>query len=364
MHFFSTFTMGFKYLWKDPITVTILICFPIVIILLLGTALENVFSTEVNLDPAPIAVVAEPHSPLGIFLLNEEVSRFFEPEFTDLERARDLVATGNASAAFVEQSLGRPVKVLLPPHTDIMAQIALTVIDSYQQIGAAGTIAIMSGRDITGLAVWDVEVTPQPLGTRTPGAMDYYAVTMLIMIILFGGLGGMELFHKGLFSETGDRMRLSPINKSSLVGGLMTASAVTGFSKGMIVFVFTIVVYNVYWGSRIPLVIVTLLGVVLFSQALCVLLFIITGKKNAVVAISQTLFFITTFISGGYMPINFDGIIGRATQFMPNALAHTVIFGAIYGGDEAFMATSLAVLFASGIIMMLLSFLLGRRRLA
>jgi len=365
MHFLSTFKMGFMHLWKDPVTVAVIIGFPIVLILLLGTALSAIFSTEVNLNPASVAVVAEPNGILGTFLQSDEIARFFDLEFTGLDSAKELVESGNVTAAFVEQHFGEPVKVILPASSGLMAQVALTVVDSFQQIGAAGTIAVMAGRDIGEIMLLgDVQVMPQPLGTRIPSAMDYYAVTMLIMILLFTGLGGMELFHKGLFSDTGDRMRLSPISKISLVGGLMGASTATGFSKGLIVFAFTVFVYGVYWGNRIPLVLLTLFGIVLFSQALCVLLLVITRNKNAVLAIAQTLFFVTTFFSGGYVPVNFGGIVGQIAQYMPNALAHTVVFGAIYGGDEAFMATSLAILFGTGVVMMAVSLILGRRRLA
>ena len=362
MQFINTFKMGFKYLWKDPVNVAVLTLFPIVIILLLGTALETMFTADISLSPTSVAVVGEPDGALGIFLQSDGISEFFELEFTSLNEAREMVETGSVSAAFID---GQPVEVLVPAGAGVMTQVALTIIDSYQQIGAAATIALYAGRDVLGVAAQalEVQVTPQPIGTRVPSAMDYFAVTMLVMILLFAGFNGMELFHKGLFSEMGDRMRLSPMRISSLVGGLMAASTVTSFIKGLVVFAFTWLVYGVYWGSRVPLVLVTLFGVVLLSQALCVLLFVITGKKNAVVAIAQVTFFVTTFISGGYMRVDFGGIVGRISQYVPNALAHTVVFGAIYGGDEAAMMTSLAILFGAGIAMMGLSFILGRRRL-
>jgi len=363
MRFLSTFTMGFKYLWRDPIMVIILIAFPIAIILLLGTALDTMFSAEADFGTAPIAVVAEADSHLATFLHYDGIQHFFEVEFTDLAQAEKMVAAGDVSAAFVDQGLGQPVLVLMPSHRDYMAQVALAVIDSYQQIGAAATIAIMGGRDILSIFGTEVTITSQPLGTRIPSALDYYAVTMLIMILLYTGLNGMELFHKGLLSETGNRMRLSPIGKPALIGGLLAASTVTSFVQGMITFVFTAAVYGVYWGERIPLVILTLFAMVLFSQALCILLIVVFRSRNIVAGITQTLFFVTTFISGGHVPINF-GDLDRIFRFAPNALAHTVIFGAIYGGDEAWMTTSLIILLGMAAVLAGMSFIFGRRRAA
>ena len=360
--------MGMKYLWKDPVQVTVMIAFPIALIFVLGTALDFMFSPGAgfNFDPPAIAVVAEPDSPLAAFVQDDAMQQFLAPEFTSLDQAEALVADGYVSAAFVEQGLGQPVLVLLPPEREPLSVVALSVIDSYQQIGAAATIAIMEGRDIAALMEVQgvqIEITSQPLGTRMPGAVDYYAVTMLIMILLFTGINGMELFHKGIFSETGERMRLSPAGKPALVGGLMVASTITSFLQGLTVFAFSAVVYDVYWGERIPLVLLTLFGMVLFSQALCILLIVILEKKNIVAGIVQLLFFVFTFVSSGYVPMNF-GELDRIFRFAPNALAHSVIFGSIYGGDEAWMATSLIILFATGAVLTGLSFILGRRRLA
>jgi len=368
MGFLSTFKMGFKYLWRDPVIIAILVGFPILIIFVLGNALDAMFDEEsrFSFDPPTVAVVAEADSPLTAFLQEDAIQEILDLDFTDLSRAQQLMADGYAVAAFVDQGINQPVLVYLPAQYDVFALVALTIIDSYQQIGAAATIALTEGRDISELMELmggDVQITSQPLGARIPRALDYYAVTMLIMILLYTGLNGMELFHKGLFSETGTRMRLSPINKPSLVGGLLAASTATSFLQGMITFTFTALVYGVYWGDRIPLVILTLFGMVLFSQTLCILLIVIFEKRNVVGGITQLIFFVTTFVSSGFIPIRF-GALDRIFRFAPNAMGHTVIFGAVYGGDEAWMATNLIVLFSTAAVFAVLSFILGRRRIA
>jgi len=144
---------------------------------------------------------------------------------------------------------------------------------------------------------------------------------------------------------------------------LLAASTFTSFLQGMITFSFTAFVYGVYWGDRIPLVILTLFGMVLFSQALCIFLIILFKKRNIVGGITQVLFFVTTFVSSGFVPVNF-GELDQIFRFAPNALAHTVVFGAVYGGDEAMMMTSLIVLFLFGVVFAALAFITGRRRFA
>ena len=360
--FFATFWLGCRYLWASPISVTVFTAFPIVLILVLGSALGPHITPETGLDPAPVAVAADPAGPLGAFLQSEEIARFFELDFTDEEQAKALVETGAACAAVIER--GGAIEVLRLPGggmDGLPAQVALSVIDSYQSINAAALIAALRGGEFTGLP--EASIKAVPLGRRIPNAIDYYAVTMLVMSLLYTGINGMDLLGGSLLGNMGSRIRLAPVSMPSLAGGLFAASTVTSYLQGMVTFAFSGLVYGVYWGERIPLVLLALLGVVLFSQALCIFLTMLFRHAGAAMGAAQALIFILTFVSKGYTKFPL-GAADRYFAYAPNALAHTVLFGAIYGGNEATMMRSLALLFAMGAAMFTLTFLLGRRRLA
>ncbi|MCL2488843.1 MAG: ABC transporter permease [Oscillospiraceae bacterium] len=357
--FFATFYNGFKYLWRNPVSVTILIVFPILLILILGNALAAYIAPDTEIEPAKIAVDADPEGPLGLFLKREEIARFFTITFTGGEHAKTLIAAGEICAAVIED--GGDISVWRPTVESLQTGLTLSVIDSYQQIGAAATAAVMNGRDISALLPADIRVSEIPLGKRVPDAMDYYAVTMLVMILLYTGQNGMELFGKSLLSDTGSRLRLTPVSGPALIGGLLAASAVTSFLQGMVTFAFSGLVYGVYWGERIPLVLLTLFGVVLFSQSLCIFLIMLFRRQGAAVAAAQALFWVMTFVSKGYAKISF-GAADKLFAYAPNAMAHTVIFGAVYGGNEAKMTLFLTLIYGIGAVLFILAFILGRRR--
>jgi len=359
--FLATFQTGFKYLWRSPVSVSVLVAFPILLILVLGKALSSYIAPETSLDPAPVAVAADPEGPLGNFLQSREIVRFFALEFTDEARAEALVKQGDACAAIVERD--GEVAVLRLPGSGLPTELTLSVVDSYQRMGAAATMAALRGRNVNALLGVGVDVKDVPLGKRTPNSMDYYAVTILVMILLYTGLNGMDLFNKSLLGEAGSRIRLAPISGPALVGGLLAASTATSYLQGMATFLFSALVYRVNWGGRVPLVLLTLLAVVLFSQALCLFLLMLLRRPGAVTGAAQALFFTMTFVSKGYAKFSW-GAAEKVFAYAPNALAHTVIFGAIYGGNEAKMAFSLALLFGAGAALFLCTFLLGRRRLA
>ena len=359
--FTATFWMGFKFLWRNPVNIAILVLFPIIIILILGNALAAYISPDTDLTPAPVAVASDPDGTLGMFLNEDEISRFLEITFTSRESAEQMAADETVIAAIIEDR--GDISIVRPGVGGLHTQLVLSIIDSYKQIGSAATIAALSGKNVYAILDMEVNVRDVPLGTRIPEAMDYYAVTMLVMILLYTGMNGMDLFNKGLLSDMGNRNRVSPISKPALIGGLLAASTVTSFLQGMVTFIFTGAVYGVYWGERIPLVLLTLFAFVLFSQSLCIFLVMALRNQGAVSAIAQVFFWTSTFVSNGYMKIDF-GAMEKVFQYAPNAMAHTIIFGAIFGGNEMKMMVFLFALFGVSSVLFVLAFLCGRRRLA
>ncbi|MCL2076898.1 MAG: ABC transporter permease [Oscillospiraceae bacterium] len=366
-NFSTVFITGFKYCWRNPVSVAVLIGFPILIIFVLGNALSSFISPDYDFEPIPVAAVVETDGNFGLFLQSEEISQFLEVNFTYKENALLLLNDNNVSLV-VEEKDGE-IAVTRPQVARHDTQIAVSIIDSYKQVSTAMEIAIMGAADLSELSELlkilesDITVTDSPIGGRVPSAIDYYAVTMLVMILLFTGMNGLELFKKSMFSETGERVLITPVSKPALIGGLLAASTVTSYLQGMVTFVFSGVVYGVYWGERIPLVLLTLFGITLFSQAFAIFLTILLNNINAAMGAMQVSIFTMTFVAGGYTKINF-GAAEKIFQYSPNSLAHTVIFGAVYGGNESKMTSDLLLLFAYGTVLFIVAFLLGRRRLA
>ncbi|MCL2633007.1 MAG: ABC transporter permease [Oscillospiraceae bacterium] len=364
--FLAVFFMGFKYLWRNPLTVSVIICFPIVFILILGNALSSYITPVLDFEPLHIMYVTDnEESMFAEFLKTEDISRFLDIEITDEAQAVQSVTDNDICVAIFEKN--GEISIIKSSVSSVGTSVVLAVIDSYIQVSAAAEIAIANGAnpfEVFRAINSEFAVDAVPLGNRVPNAMDYYAVTMLVYIMLLAGMNGLELFNKSLISDTGRRIMTAPVSKSTLICGLVAASTLTSFLQGMITFVFTALVYGVYWGERIPLVLVTLFAVVLLSQALCIFLILLFNNPGPPVAIIQATFFITTFVSGGYAKISFGGAADKVLAYAPNALAHTVIFGAIFGGNEGRMMFSLALLFALAIVFFVLAFFVGRRKLA
>jgi ABC-2 type transport system permease protein len=361
--FLSVFKTNFKYLWCDAVSVVILTAFPIMMIFVLGTALASFISPDYDFEPIPVSASAEAGGDLEMFLQSSEITQFLSVTFTDAQNARELLEAGEVNVAIIEENSGVSVVSLRGAGLD--AQVPVSIIDSYKQIGAAMTLALMNGGNLTELLTLteaELSVISAPLGNRVQSAIDYYAVTMLVMILLFAGMNSLELFKKGVFSDTGARVLTTSVSKPALIFGLLTASTLTTYVQGMVTFLFCTFVYGVYWGENIPLVLLTLLGVTLFSQAFAIVILLLFKSPGATMAVMQSIIWVMTFVSGGYVKADF-GAAQDIFNYSPNSLAHTVIFGSAFGGNHERMMSDLRLLFIYIAVLFAIAFILGKRRL-
>ena len=366
--FTAVFMISFKYLWRNPLTVVAVSLFPIVLILILGSALSAYISPETDFDAVAVAYVTDNEQSVFAELLKGEFSQFISAEFVNDNAARQMLANGGADEVHViiYETQG-DISVLKSNFTRTDTNIVLSIAESYKKNAAAVDLAIANGREfseILSILAADFNVEAKAIGGRVPTATDYYAVTMIVYVLLVAGVNGIDLFNKGLLSDTGARIMTAPVSRFAQIGGLLTASTITSFLQGMVPFVFSGLVYGVYWGERIWLVLLTLFTVVLFSQAFCILLLLLLRNIGATMGIMQAALWFTTFVSNGYMKVTFGEQLDKIFAYAPNTLAHTAIFGAIYGGNETKIMSSLAILFAMSVFLFMLAFVCGRRRLA
>lgn len=342
-------------------SVIMLTLFPILLILVLGNALSSMMSNDDVITRVKAAYVSQSeHSDLYEFMISDEISPYVDIAPCSIDQAKEMLDAEEVSVIISEHD--GEVNVTQRSEHGRSSTIVLSIVESYRQIHAAAEIAAKDGRNPMPSLDAQIQVQNTATGGRTYSALDYYAITMLVMILLYTGMNGMSLFQKNMLGQFGQRLQGAPLSRGTVVCATMAASTVTSFLQGMVTFIFSATVYGVDWGSRIPLVLLTLFAVTLFSQALCVFLLLVFKSDGACTGIVQAMFWIFTFVSKGYTNIDF-GSAEKIFQFAPNAMAHTVIFGAIYGGDESFMMLSLCLLFAVSIVLSLGAFLLGRRRL-
>ena len=378
--FLNTFKSMLKRQLKDRESYTMLMLFPIILILVLGTALGGAFKPA-NIGSIKIMYLNEDSGMIGSqldeFIQSEEIGKYLSVQKADsVEDGRSAVSGGTVKA-FVHIGPDYTDDILAGEYADINILIQtssfvdLAVIEGIFD-GFNNGIGAVNAMLRTGIEIVEPEMVEATENIsvskngRLPGAFDYYAVTMLVMTLmygtLYGGLGIGEVF----FENMGKRIHTTPVNKFKLYSAAICSFVTTIFIQGMIILFFTKFVYGAYWGDNIPFLMLIILSMSFFTISLGILVGMIARDNKITVAILQTLVPISTFISSGFFKFQMpDPVIRNLIQsVVPNAMAQTAIFNTIYGGPADETGKLIITMLIAGIIFITGAVFAGRRKLA
>lgn len=152
--------------------------------------------------------------------------------------------------------------------------------------------------------------------------MDYYAVGMAVMFLLFATNAGAETIFEERRIRTFDRIKTFPVSNSMLLGGKILGISLIALVQFLIILFFTALVYRVNWGDSVPGIIALMLCSVLAFAGLSTLFASITKSESQIGNISPALGMIFGFIGGGMFPtFAFPQWLNIASRFTPNRWA-------------------------------------------
>lgn len=348
MGFVTVFFCTIKQNWRDRATYLEMMILPLVLIFILGMSLNPVFRTPI-LSPTRTAVINEDAGPVGenfhLFLENEEVQELLELiPVTSQEEGLRLVKDGDAHALIyvpphLFQNGDNSIRLIASPHQNLRTTILESVLDSFVQ--GANTVMVMESMGAVGasLQFQESSIRQRSLAASDvlPGAMDYYAVTMLVMFLMYGAAYAVFGMKECYLGPTGHRIHITPISRSQHYLGLVAANLMTVILQGVIIVTFTRMVFGVNWGTNLPLIFFLLFLTGTTAIGLGTAIVMITRDEILAGNIVNILVPAMTFLAGGFFRINPPpgSWMGSLQYLSPNHLAQTALFTAIYSGDTS-----------------------------
>jgi ABC-2 type transport system permease protein len=90
---------------------------------------------------------------------------------------------------------------------------------------------------------------------RQPGSLDYYAVTMLTLILMYASLTGLWSVKNEKNFKTGRRILASPVTKYEFLAGKISGGILITILQAVVVILFSQTILKAYWGTDIVTVI-------------------------------------------------------------------------------------------------------------
>ncbi|MFC4620510.1 ABC transporter permease [Camelliibacillus cellulosilyticus] len=342
---------------RDIGTLVFLIAFPIVMMLILGTALSGAFNNNVSVGDINVLYKATGNGPaIQSFQAFAKAMKKYDVHF---DKASENV---NGKAAVKDHQYDGYVEVSdkgIQVYENNRANIAGNVLegmlsayaDRFNMISAVSQVkpdqtAAASTAPDDGNFIKETSLHSK----REPGSMDYYAIAMTTMIVLYSSLSAAYMIKGERIRRTGDRLIAAPITKAEIFIGKLFGGILSAVLSVIIVILFSKFVFNAYWGHHLGIVILVLFTEILLAIGLGLGISFLTKTDGIQRVILMIIIQVASFFGGAYFPIDdVRGFGGWITKLSPITWQNNALNQVIYANNltPAFQTAALNLAIAA-----------------
>jgi len=360
---------------RDKKVLLMMLLLPIVLIIILGSALKSAYSAK-DVGKTEVCYLnsdsKEASKSFDDFLKNKEIKKILSVKNVKSYAAgKKLVDNGDITAMIYingsytdnfHNDKKSKIQIYENEKSTLRNEIIKSVIDSYND--AANTIMTTSKitRARTNYIESDsVNENYISIKGKSPRAIDYYSVTMLVMILLYGANYGASEIQNLFYDHIGKRIKGTGITTFQHLIGVVFGAIFTILLQALVLVLFTKYAYGSNWGDN-PLIVVGVMAALsIFSTSMGIFFMALTGddrKASALISIVAPIF---TFVSDGFYKMGISN--NPIVKYVPNKLAQSTLFNSIYGGSTADAGSSIAIIFIMAGILLAASSFFARRKL-
>jgi ABC-2 type transport system permease protein len=361
-----------KQSFRDKKNMRMMILFPIVLILVIGSALSSAFSNNLTIKTPKVFYRIESNSEEALQLKNNFIDKgkefnieFMEAESSD--KAKDALINGSDYACFLEVKEENKIVLYKNDREEMSAGLVESILETFvQKYNTVAEIAKVNPRivsDIVSNNNADFTEIVSVNKTRKPTSMDYYAVTMLTLIIMYGANTGLYGIAGERSSKTRDRILIGPVKRYEFLTGKTLGGIFVTALQVLVVIAFSKYILKTNWGDDIFTVFLTVLSLIVMSISFGVGLGFIFKKTNVASGILNFAIPIMAFLAGAYVAI--DGIENKVfqtiTYLSPIRWTNKAIFGVIYNSDYSKVIPAIIINLAISVVFIAICSVLFRR---
>ncbi|GIO66666.1 ABC transporter permease [Paenibacillus cookii] len=342
MNILSIAIKEMKHDFRDRRTLLFMLGFPIVLMLILGLALTNAFSSEISVGDVKVAVKdATGGGPLSEAFAGfaKEVGKTgvtFEP-LKPGANGREEVENNHVSG-YVEltnQGISLYGSSRDAIESNIVQGMLASFTDKYNAAAAVARIEPAKTEMVLATGGSDYIRELSVDANRTPGSVDYYALAMTVMVGMWAAMGAGALIQGEVLRGTAVRLVIAPIRKSEIFVGKMLGGIISNLLCVMVIILFSKYVFKAYWGHHMGVVIAVLVSEVVMAMSLGLAgsyLLKGTASRGVISLVVQLM----SFFGGAYFPILDDeggGLMGFLVNLSPIRWANHGLTQVIYADN-------------------------------
>lgn len=350
---------------RDRKGMTMMILFPILLMLVLGSALSGIFSSSISLKDTKVLYSIEGSSQEKDSFINftEDMKKTgIQFEKTDnINKSKDSIKDTTYACLINVDTDNNVIELYENEKYDLKASIVKVVLNTFVQrynvISQVAKEKPMEVKNITSDNTANYVTVESINKSRTPSSLDYYAITMMTMIIMYSSLSGASSIGGEYINKTANRILSTPISKFEILTGKVIGNILSTIIQVIIVMIFSKFVLKAYFGNNILQLLILLFSEIIMAVAIGMGVSFIFKKESISSIILNLLIPLMVFFGGGYSPI--DGIgssmVTAISKLSPIKWTNDTAFALIYGSNSGNFHISVLINIGVAIVFLLLS---------
>jgi len=355
---------------RDSSSFIMLLVMPLLLILVLGMVFQPSWtSTPFTID---IAVLNEDGGEFSKILLDEvfgseQLKNMIKIKFMESEEEiiREVNSGKIAAGIIIGEEFSQAIlkgedtriKILADPEQPIKAGVVKNIAEAFtlevlkRRIILGTSMGILVAKNLINPAeiqqlipVWLSEIEnmeelirmdkkTEKRMAKNPLAIEYYAVGIAVMYLLFATNAGAETIFQERRNKTLERIKVTPVSEREILGGKLFGIFLIALLQFVMIVFFTRIFYRVNWGDSLLGIIIMILSSVLAFSGLSTLLASLTKSEEQIGNIGPALAMIFGFMGGGMWPASaFPDWLNMVSKFTPNRWAIDGFLKLMYQG--------------------------------
>jgi ABC-2 type transport system permease protein len=379
----------FSIRFKDRKALIMMILMPIILTIILGSALKGVMGDTSSLPKTTVAVYQLDSDSLSNqfvenVLQDKKIKQsitvkkvYSQKELNDLINGKQAdvgivlpkewgtqIENGNIQPAIIKVSTGKELESTIIQQltesylktTIAMTSSAKTVMNDLTDKGNKRKDLAATGNELTNhlLTVAKDEnqfIYDQPAGQKQVSSMQYYAAAMAAMFLLFNAMHGGKSIITERINETLARMMTSPTGKGSIIVGKFLGTLLYTIIQFLIFMGATHFLLNVNWGNNLLQTMVIALAYSISVSGLSMIVAAFIHNEKMADSLGGMVIQVLSLVGGSMIPVSvFPHLLRKISMVAPNSWALTSFTNIMSGTSWNSLIIPLCTLLGIGII--------------
>ncbi|MHB8033788.1 ABC transporter permease [Clostridium botulinum] len=357
--------------FRDKKAMFLMTLFPMLLITILGTVFSGNFASTINIPEINVMYSINKNVKIDKNFkdFTKEIQKNMKVNFKETKEekyALEKISNGKADV-YIKIPNDKKIYIYENNVRAFNSQLVSTLLDTF--VDKVNMTKEVSSKNPMALSKIKVDNSPNFVNTKTidgknsPRGIDYYAVTMLTMTILYGTAVGAMSIASEIKRRTYKRLICSNTSPLKILFSKILASFLVIAFQSFLIYLFSKYILGTNWGNN-KLALISVVASLIFMAVSAGVCIANTIKNEGVMSIIIYMFVpVLTFLGGGYIPLDTIGskMLNSVSNISPLKWSNDAIFKIIFGNDLSIFGTTMLINLGAGVLFLLIAMLFPRR---